>query len=223
MADHTPQRAESRLETWRKRYALVSDILTPQRLGLLLAVALLGIVALAGGWQAVEGVEAPETPKVAVGDKIAATPIEVSVRRARHFDELKPSLPRTDGYRYLVVSLDLTLRNDEFVSAYDLQRAIALDAPGLKSTPLRSGPRIDDPRLLRGLDGLDAKAFQPGLPTPTIAVWQQALTEPIPAEVTVTFAQQTWRQSVLDGAWRWSDPSPVARVTLPVEALEPPK
>ncbi len=222
MAEHTPERAKSRLEPWRKRYALVSDILTPQRIGLLLAVALLGVVALAGGWQAVEGVEGPETPKVAVGEKIVATPMEVTVRRARHFEELKPSLPRADGYRYLVVSLDLTLRHERYVSGVELAPAISLDAAGLKTTPLRSGPKINDPSLLRGLDGLPARTYQPGLATSTIVVWQQALTEPIPTEVTITFAKQTWRQSVLDGGWGWYDPAPVARVTLPLEELDAP-
>lgn len=220
MAEDTPQHAPSRWDPWRKRYALVSDILTPQRLGLVLAVALLGVVGLIGGPDAVEGVDAAEVPVVEVGTPIAATPFEVTVRRARHFDELKGTLHPTDGFRYLVVSLDVTLRNDRHSEYGDLRRALHLDAPGLKTIELASGPRVEDPRLLRGLDAIDAYAFQPGLDTPVIAVWQQDATAPIPATVTLTLDRQTWRASSMDNAWRWHDPTPVARVTLPLEKLE---
>lgn len=222
MAEHTPQRAKSRVETWRKRYALVSDILTPQRLGLLLAVALLAMVGVVGGWQAVEGVDAPEVPVVKVGETIKATPFEVTVRRARHFEELKPTLYPVKGYRYLVVSLDVTARKDRYVDAETLRSALSLDAPGLKTLPLASGPTPERPRLLRGLDALGARTYQPGLATSTIAVWEQELGAPIPDEVTVTLSAHTWRQWIMDGAWRWSDATPVARVTLPVDAVEAP-
>jgi len=218
VAEHTPQRAASRLETWRKRYALVSDILTPQRLGLLGAVALLGVLGAFGGWQAVEGVDAPEVPLAKVGEPVDVAPFEITVRRARHFDELRPALYPTDGYRYLVVSLDVTSHNKTPVAGLDFKPAITVDAEGLQTV----GDRPEAPRLLRGVDALDARSFQPGLTTSTIVVWQQADSTPVPAEVTVTLSAQTWRQSVMDGGWRWSDPAPVARVTLPVEALEAP-
>ena len=239
MADRNPRRAlpdtpavepkgeptrvqETKLDVARKRYALVSDLLTPQRLGLVLAVALLGLIGAVGGWDAIEGVEAPEVPRVEVGEPIKAHPFEITVRRARHFDALEGALYREEGQRYLVVSLDVTLRNDVHVPGETLRDALHLDAPGLKMLALKSGPSPERPRLLRGLDALDARTYQPGLEVPTIAVWQQEVGAPIPDEVTVTFDRQTWRASSLDGSMRWFDPTPVARVTLPLEALEAP-
>lgn len=219
MAEHTPQRAVSRWEPWRKRYALVSDILTPQRIGLVLAVALLGIVGVVGGWDAVEGVETPEVPVVEVGTLIEAAPFEVTVRRARHFERLPNTLPSADGFRYLALSLDVTVRNDQWVSFTDLKNAVRLEADSLR--PLGDEPgRRPDPTLLRGLDALPVRSLQPGLTTSTIVVWQQSTDVPVPNTVTVELDQQTWRQSTLDGGWRWSDGAPVARVTLPVEALD---
>lgn len=223
MADPTPRRAKSRWEPWRKRYALISDIASPQRIGLLLAVALLALVGALGGLDAVEAVETPQTPVVAVGETIKAKPFEVTVRRARHFNELKPALYAQEGYRYLVVSLDVTLRNDRYVHALDLKTAVEVDAVGLKTVTYGGTSRPEDPVVLRGMDSLGLRTLQPGLTTSTIFVWQQEVSTPIPDTVTITLSAQTWRKSSLDSSWRWFDPTPVARVTLPLEALEVPR
>lgn len=210
----------SRLQRARSAYEVISDIVTPQRLVVLLVVAALAVVGLVGGWGEVAAEES-EITDVAAGTPFAVAPYEVTVRRARTFTELPPTFRAERDHRYLALVLDVVNRSDVPVVSSHLTRGATLDAPGLKQVRLASGVRAADPLLYRGLDGLSASTLQPGLATPTVLVWQQRLAEPVPETVTVTFSTHTWRRSSLDGHEDWFDATPSHAVTLPVEAVTP--
>ena len=57
-----------------------------------------------------------------------------------------------------------------------------------------------------------------GGPFSVIAVYQQSSSQPVPTKLTVTLHQYTWRKSALDNHLNWFDPTPVARVEVPVVA-----
>jgi hypothetical protein len=83
-------------------YGHVSDVLTIPRIGALLGLVVIVLVGAVGGWGgATEAAE--EAPTAAVGTPIEAEPFEVTVRRARFFDELRPSFYAEDGFRYLAL------------------------------------------------------------------------------------------------------------------------
>lgn len=205
-----------RATTW---YGYVSDVLTPQRVGLLLGAALLAGVSLGGGLGlATEALDA--IPVVEQGEIAAATPFEVTVKRARVFDELATLLPAEPEYRYISVSVDVTNASQEFVSAGILTNGVNLDVRGLRSIELTSGAVPLAPQAIRTSDSLSQSTFQPGLTTNVVLVWQQAKDEAIPDDITVTFDQYTWRRSAMDRSFGWHDASPAVRLTLPLEPME---
>lgn len=217
----TPDRPPTRLERWKGRYDLVSDIFTPQRLGLALAVVLVAVVGAVGGPGLVEAVEA-EVPVVEPGTKVAAAPFEVTIRKARHGAELKPVAYRADGVRYLFVVADVTVTGREPVDAEAVRAALTLDAERLRAIPSRREPgvtRREPPQAHRTSDSLRAATLQPGIDYELVFTWQQDATVPVPAQVTATVHGHTWRESMLDGSHGWRDPAAVALVTVPVEPL----
>lgn len=64
MAEQTPP-SPSRFQRATRWYGYVSDILTPGRIGLLLGAAVLGVVGIFGGWDAVSDA-AEDMPTVEV-------------------------------------------------------------------------------------------------------------------------------------------------------------
>ncbi|MFT3888447.1 MAG: hypothetical protein QM713_09845 [Arachnia sp.] len=204
-----------RLATW---YGHVSDVLTPQRAGLLLGVLVIALVGAVGGWgAATEAVE--DLPPGTVGVAADAAPFQLTVRRARYFDELSPTFPAMDGRRYLAVSVDVTNTSDEPVSSGILAQAVGIDAAGLATIELRSGPTVEGPSVVRTVDSLSQRSLQPTLPTNVVLVWRQDVAEPVPENLTVTLSRHTWRRSSLDGSMGWRDPESTARIVVPLEAL----
>ncbi len=88
----SPAQRMTRLKKASKVYGLVSDILTPQRLGLLAAVAVLLGFGWLGGWNEAVA-ETDDIPVVKAGDAHAAKPFEITVKKAFHADKLSPILP----------------------------------------------------------------------------------------------------------------------------------
>ena len=211
----------TRLQRLAALYGHVSDVLTIPRIGALLGLVVIVLVGAVGGWGgATEAAE--EAPTAAVGTPIEAEPFEVTVRRARFFDELRPSFYAEDGFRYLALSVDVTPTATEPVGGAVFARAATLEVPGLRTIDLSSGPKVADPQVVRTADGLTQHTFQPGLTTNVVLVWQQEIGETLPAQVSLTLARHTLRRSSMDGTLGWRDPSPVAGVTLALEPLAEP-
>ncbi len=211
----------TRLQRLAALYGHVSDVLTVPRIGALLGLAVIVIVGAIGGWgAATEGAE--EVPASAVGVPIEAAPFEATVRRARFFDELRPSFYAEEGFRYVALSVDVTNTSNEPVPSSTLAQAAAIDVDGQKAADLESGPRPVDPWVVRTADGLTQHTFQPGLAVNVVLVWQQDAARPLPEEVTVTLGRHTLRASSMDGTLGWRDTEPVAVVVLPLEPLAEP-
>lgn len=211
----------SRLERLTKWYGHVADILTPQRLvlfGTALAILVLGLF---GGWDAADDA-ADQLPEATVGATTTAAPFDVTATRGRVFDELPGVLYAEEGYRYLAVLMDVTNTTAAPVNALTLAEAFTLDVPGLRTMELNSGPQVIRPQVLRGVDGLGQRTFQPGLTTEIVLVWQQQVSAAVPATAAATISEHTWRRSTLDDGLDWRDPSPVATLTMTIDPLEAP-
>ena len=214
--DTTPAEAEERsgFKRAQKTYALVSDILTPQRIGLFLAFALLLGIGLFGGWDAAV-TEVDDVPRGEPSATAAVPPFDVVFRRARYGDSLEPAFRPQEGVRYWFVSLDVTNTTNLPVDRFTLTDDIAIDLPGLKSFP-GVPPR---PTPYRLLDSLTQGDFQPGLTTQIALVWEQDAAAAIPDEVTLTVPKYTWRASSMDGSTGWRDAEPGLIITLPADPL----
>ncbi|MDN5558303.1 MAG: hypothetical protein L0G23_02555 [Ruaniaceae bacterium] len=209
----------SRLKRAAKWYSYVSDIFTPQRIGLLLGAAVLSIVGIFGGWDAV-GETVEDVTLVEVGETATATPFAVTPTRARVFDELEGVFYAEEGYRYIVVIADVENTSARFVSSAILAQGASLDAPGMRFMERRAGPRVNDPSVVRSADSLSQATFQPNLATNIVLVWQQEVASPIPETITLTLSDHTWRSSVNDGSFGWRDATPAVRYVLPLETLD---
>lgn len=211
-----PERARpSRLETWRDRYELVSDILTPQRIGLALAAVVLVVTGLFGGMNAVEEAAPDELPTARGGEPIAVEPMTFTVKSIRHADELRPVARAEPGKTYYFVVFDVTNLSDKAVPAYTLAEALKLDVAGTQTTqPITSLYRVND--------SLYADGYQPDVPVSTVAVWEADAAAPVPQEATLTISELTWYEYFTTADEEWQVAEPAVTVTLPIKPLENP-
>src|SRR5690606_27691334 len=144
----TMEPPSSRFKKATAWYGYVSDILTPQRLVLGLGVLVLGVVGLLGGWGTVsDAVE--DTPVVDVDAVFVAAPFEITVTRARAFDELDQAFYAEEGFRYIAVMADITNTTDQPVPASVLADSIGLEVQGLRTIELDAGPKTIAPDVVR--------------------------------------------------------------------------
>lgn len=221
-----PEQPPSRLATWAKVFGLTSDLITPSNVVVAILALTLLVVGVFGGWGAAAEADATEAevPVKAAGERVEAKPFELTLHKAIATEEVAGRLPKTPGSRYLIVSADLTDRDSRYVEDdagitgnLVRQDALSIDAAGLVryGKPLPEG-QAQAPSVYRVNDTQGQQAFQPGVLTPVIVVWEQASSEPAPEHLTVTVNSYTWRRSSLDGHLFWTDPTPAARITLPV-------
>jgi hypothetical protein len=76
------------------------------------------------------------------------------------------------------------------------------------------------PRVLR-VDDASTVVLNPGVTEKVVYLWEQAKSEPVPADVTVEVIEPTRRRDSLDGTlqWKYQETSVVGAVTVPVERL----
>ena len=138
----------TRFERARTVYELVSDVVTPQRIGLVLAALVLLVAGIAGGFDAVSAAD-DDTPTAAVGEVVDAAPFEITIKRARYGTELKPIAYRQDGRRHLFVTLDVRSKDRLPVPAGILLNAVRIDARNSRRRWPRAGSRACSLRRAR--------------------------------------------------------------------------
>lgn len=220
MTRETPgeEATPTRLQRWKGRYALVSDILTPKRLGLLIVVLLLAAVGLVGGWDRVTA-ETDRTPVVAAGAKVSAKPFEVEILRVRQGAAVDGLVQKADGVRFVYVIARVKVTGSKAVPYNTLIELLSVDVPGLATRPTKFDERgftEKPPKVARVSDTLVPSNLQPGMTYDLAFAWEQDAAVAAPTTTTVTISGHTWRASTLDGSWGWRDPAPVARLTTDV-------
>lgn len=212
--DEPAKPANARLERAKKGYSLVSDIFTPTRLLVLLAVLILLPVSLWGGLDAVA--ETPEDlPTVDAWEALETNPLTITPTKFLYGDSINGVLSEQIGARYLFLAVDVTNTSDAPVSSTLLTSSLTLGAQQLKTTFLHSG-KLAPPVAYRINDGLQLGALQPDVTVPVLLVWQQNSAVPAPAEVEVTASSWTWRADSLTGSLGWRDQTPEVLTTLPL-------
>lgn len=191
--------------------------------GLLLLV-LLGSGAFGGLAEA--GTDEPRA--AAAGEALDATPFRITVERVRTGTDLGvASVPEPEG-RYLLVSARISVDADASVPLTNLRDLVRLEgANGLigplfrpgDEVPARAGDVVPS-YLLSSEDAEPLGDIAPGLTYPSVFLFQQVASEPVPDEVTVVLATHTRRKSSIDQVEGWFDPAPAFRVTLPVTEFE---
>lgn len=208
----------TRLERWKSRYDLVSDIFSPKRLALLAAVLVLGIVGLVGGWDKVDAAERA-LPTAAPGEVVHTRVVDVAVVRARQGDAIEGLLRKEDGVRYVFVVARITVTGDRPITGDIIKQLLTIDVPGLATYPSKvdpSGRAVTPPELSRTSDALPAITLQPSLTYDVAFVWKQDAAERVAEQLTATIHDHTWRRSSLDGSMGWRDATPLTTVTVEV-------
>ncbi|MFZ2426986.1 MAG: hypothetical protein WAW71_02445 [Propioniciclava sp.] len=213
--DAPAQRAHtSRFVRWRERYSLVSDILTPQRLGLALAAIVLLVTGAFGGLDAVTSDDPDETPAGQANQPLSIGPATITVMRLRNADALPPIASAQAGTTYLFGVLQVVNTSSEPLGATAVASALALDVPGI-------APGQAAPSLYRIDDSLGARTFQPGVPVNVVAVWPTT-SQDAPAEAHLTLSTLTWYEYFSSADAEWQVQESAFIVTLPVEELAEP-
>ncbi len=206
-----PERAaDSRLEAWRSRYELVSDIATPSRIGLVLAAVVLVLTGAFGGLDAVQ-TSTEEVPSAAAGTPLKVPPLAVTVASLRHADALPPVARAIEGRTYYMAVLEVTNTGDRVVRGQTFADALTLEVPGVEVTGPAQVYRVEDSLLARG--------FQPGVPNQVVALWTAPSSAPVATDATLTLSSLTWHKYLASASAEWRVDEPVFRLTLPVKAL----
>lgn len=189
---------------------------------LLLAIVLVIVgIGLLGGWDTVPG-SRTRARTIQPGETVAARPFRITPVEARWTTD--PGFPylTPEGSRLILAVLEVEVVNDFPVPSYTLASNLGCDAPGIPV--LGSDPASGRQQIFgfqRVIDHHTPKMLSPGLPQRIAFLWQQPLTHPLPAEISVTLPSFTWRRHSGGLGHDWFDPTPVARVTLPLSELEP--
>lgn len=214
-SSRAPEEEQTPLQKAAETYDLVSDIVTPQRIMLLLAALVLLVVGIFGGWQAVEDAE-ENLPATERSQVIEADPFEIAVNRVRWAPSLDPIAPKRDGKRHLFVVMDVTNTWDRPLPAATLTDAVRLEADGL--TEAYGKVEVASYRLG---DGLQSGHLQPNLTTPTVLVYSQDASLPLPEELTIVVRKHTKRPNSMTQSIGWYDAKELTEVTVPVEEVKP--
>ena len=189
-------------------------------LGFLVAVVIIGIISLLGGWDIIVAKRDESLVSVSPGEVAHADPFDVTFLRAFHATDLEPMIRPKSGKRLLLISLEVVNTDKTMVSSTVLARALDPDLPLATKNDEPDG-QAEPAELYRVQDAQKQGSFQPGLPQRILAAWWQDETPPLPAEVTVTLSRHTHHESsIMEGLMSWSDPEEKVAVTLPVEDLK---
>ena len=188
-------------------------------LGFLVAVVIIGIISLLGGWDIIVAERDESLVSVSPGEVAHADPFDVTFLRAFHTTDLEPMIHPKSGKRLLLVSLEVVNTDKTMVSSALFARALVPDLP---LTTMNNEPdgQADPAEFYRFQDTQKQGSFQPGLPQRLLAVWWQDETTPLPTEVTVTLSRHIYRESFLSSDKFWFDREAKISVTLPVEELK---
>ncbi len=187
-----------------------------------------GLVVLAGTGR-FGGLEpaAAEHPPLTVGRPYAAAPFEITLQRVVATTELG-QVGRTKGRFLVVVGTVRTLGDAPVrpvIAADPLRQAVTIAGPDgiLGATGAPPGPAEGAaPKGVYVLaDSSVLDIVQPGLTYQVGWVWEQEPGRPLPAELSVGLVGHTQRPSSIDDVVGWRDPTPGARVTLPVAVPTP--
>ena len=195
------------------------DPATPANVAIVGGLALVLIVAAFGGWGFATW-EADETlPAAAPSEATTAEPFEFEILKAFTAEELPPIVPKEDGVRYVLLTAQVTNRDDLPVEAHTLQDAITIDAHGLAVQEIDGQEKVIPPRAYRIDDGLAQLTSQPDVTTKVVFLWKQDARREPPKELTVTLKSHTYRRSALGTSMAWLSPEDKVTVTLPVQEV----
>lgn len=198
-------------------HSLVSDLITPRNIVLLVVLGALGIITLVGGWSTVSA-DDRHLEQVEAGKPVTVAPFELTVRKAFAADELEGLLPKKPGFRYLMVTLDVTADADQPVHAVILADSVVINAAHLSSPQSLNGTFGPRPQINRLLDSLSPRQFQPDVTTPIVLVWQQDAAAPRPEKIQVALMTRTFGVQREGFTEDWINPEPTHRLELPVGA-----
>lgn len=197
----------------------LQDLATPANVAIIGGLALVLIVAAFGGWGFATSAVEETLPAAAPSEATTAEPFEFEILKAFTAEELPPIVLKEEGVRYVLVTAQVTNRDDLPVEALTLQGAITIDAHGLAVQKIDGQDKVIPPRTYRIDDGLAQLTTQPDVTTKVVFVWKQDARREPPKELTVTLKSHTYRRSALGTSMEWLSPEDKVTVTLPVQEV----
>ncbi|MDO5512394.1 hypothetical protein [Corynebacterium sp.] len=168
--------------------ALRLELLSRSNLKILLGVAVVGVLGVAGGFQAADS-EVPRTPLIDAPSPITAGPVDIVIHGTGHVEDFF-------GGEIETVDLTVTTTAPRPVDALALAEILRWEGQeqSTYATTLRT-------------EGSPVGTLNPGVPVD--------ISVQLPdGEAVLVLNAVTWRESNLDGSMRWFDPTPVAEVVL---------
>lgn len=197
-------------------------LLSPISLCLLVCVLSLGIIGVFGGWERVaEGRSNIVTLRP--GETVTAHPFMFTPIAAYWTTNTKSPYFTPENTRLLVTVMEMEVVERFPVSPAILSDDLTCDAPGIRKSG--SNPELARQRtnsMFRTIDTYSPGFLPPGLKQQITLTWAQDLSAPIPDTLTLTIPSYTWREHSGGLGRDWFDPTPTARVTLPLEELTSP-
>jgi hypothetical protein len=186
--------------------------------GMCILVLLVAVAGLAGLLD-----EAPPEPlpAAAVEEVSQGQPWNVTVISAGLFTDLSPAVLEDDSHHWLaVVAVVEVTALESRTDLRDVLYVTGIDGLGGGQFPSRiigigGAVAADDVRIAR--DGSVAISLHPGLAERVGFLWERSGDAPPPAEIEVRIVGKTHRESSLTSTMEWLDPTPRARVTVPLE------
>ena len=177
----------------------------------------LGATALFGGLERAD-TTARDVTGVAIGEKVAAAPYEITIRKVVWVDELPNVYPQEKGSHWLAITATLRNTHTESLSgAVELKDALTLTGvDGLVEKPVPGTHRVASTYRKVIADTSDVDPVQPGIGYEMVFLFEQRAGVTPPTEVSVEAVGHTWRASSIDKTKGWFDPAVVARGTLPM-------
>lgn len=197
----------------------LQDLATPANVAIVGGLALVLIVAAFGGWGFATSEVEETLPTAAPSEATTAEPFEFEILKAFTAEELPPIVPKEDGVRYVLVTAQVTNRDDLPVEALTLHDAITIDASGLAVQEVDGQEKVVPPRAYRVDDGLAQLTSQPDVTTKVVFVWKQDARREPPKKLTVTLKSHTYRRSALGTGMAWLSPEEKVTVSVPVQEV----
>lgn len=149
-----------------------------------------------------------------------AEPIRMTIKRVAWSEDLGEAIGPSEFGRYLVVIADVSTDQQDSVDSYVVPQSLRLT--GLENLRKRQfdgrAVRSEDaePRVLVTDDRVPLGEIGPGLTYEVAFIWEQKLSEPLPASVRLMARAHGFRQSSIDDQLAWFDVVDDAAGTFPV-------
>lgn len=184
------------------------------------------VLLVSGLFGGLRKADAEPVAALKVDRMLTVEPLQLTVERARWTGDLgDPIGPARGGKRFLTVFAKIRSTSDQSLDSFVVQEALRIDGLSGFAKSQTSDDAVPSekatPRVVVASDAVDLGNLNPGLTYEVAFIWEQSLSEPLPASLDLAAYQHGFRQSSLDDQENWFDSSVASVGTVPLEKYVP--